>query len=98
MDTETGPEATAASEEQLARARRRVATLKGFYIHLFAFVLVLAGLTIINAVTGGPWWVLWVLLGWGIGVLAHALAVFAKPLRIITDWEERKLKELLNQR
>lgn len=98
METGTGPHAPAASEEQIARARRRVAALKGFYIHLFIFVLVLAGLTIINAAAGGPWWVLWVLLGWGAGVLAHALTVFGQSSRAIAGWEERKLKEFLNQR
>jgi hypothetical protein len=97
MPTETAPAAPAASEERLARARRRVAALKGFYVHLFIFALVLTGLTIINAAAGGPWWVLWVLLGWGIGVLAHGLTVFGQSSRVLADWEERKLKEYLDQ-
>ena len=84
--------------ERLAHARRRVEALKGFYLHLFIFALVLAGLAIINAAAGGPWWVLWVLLGWGIGVLAHAFAVLGQGSRVIDDWEERKLKEFLDQR
>ena len=63
---------------KLARARRRVAAIKGFYVHLLVFALVLAGLFAINAVSGGPWWVLWVLFGWGIGVVAHGLAVFGR--------------------
>jgi hypothetical protein len=99
MQTQSGPAAPPASEEQrLARARRRVAALKGFYIHLFVFVLVLAALTIINAAAGGPWWVLWVLLGWGIGMLAHGLTVFGQSSRVIADWEERKLRQLLDER
>ena len=61
---------------KLARARRRVAAIKGFYVHLLVFALVLAGLFAINAVSGGPWWVLWVLFGWGIGVVAHAIGRF----------------------
>jgi hypothetical protein len=97
MPTETAPASPAASEERLARARRRLEALKGFYVHLFIFVLVLAGLTIINAAVGGPWWVLWVLLGWGIGVLAHGLTVFGQPSRALADWEERKLKEYLDE-
>jgi len=39
-------------EARLARARRRVAALKGFYIHLSVFVLVMAGLAVINLLTG----------------------------------------------
>ncbi|HEX6001260.1 MAG TPA: 2TM domain-containing protein [Hyphomicrobiaceae bacterium] len=87
---------TAVDEERLARAKRRLAALKGFYTHLFIFILVMACLAIINAAVGGPWWVLWVLLGWGLGVIAHGLTVFGQTSRRIADWEERKLKELLD--
>jgi fatty acid desaturase len=88
----------APDEERLARAKQRVAALKGFYIHLFVFAMVMAGLAIINLATGGPWWVLWVLLGWGIGVIAHALTVFGHTSRLLADWEERKLKQFMDER
>lgn len=84
-------------EVKLARARRRLAAIKGFYIHLFVFVVVLAGLFVINVAAGGPWWVLWVFFGWGIGVVAHALTVFGHAPQAIADWEERKLKQLMNE-
>jgi fatty acid desaturase len=84
-------------DEKLARARRQVAAIKGFYVHLFVFAAVLALLAIVNAATGGPWWVLWVLLGWGIGVLAHALLVFAGSSRRVAEWEERKARELADR-
>jgi fatty acid desaturase len=84
-------------EERLARAKRRIAALKGFYIHLFVSALVLAGLAGVNLATGGPWWVLWVLLGWGIGVLAHALTVFGQTSRAIAAWEERKMREFMEE-
>lgn len=84
-------------EERLARARQQVAALKAFYIHLFVFAVVLLLLAIINAATGGPWWVLWVLLGWGIGVLAHGLFVFAGSSRAVADWEQRKVRELADR-
>jgi hypothetical protein len=86
---------TAADAVRLAEARRRLAALKGFYIHLSVFVLVLAGLLIINSLTGGPWWAVWVFLGWGLGVLAHALALWARGSRSVAAWEERKLKAYL---
>ena len=85
-------------EERLARARRRLAAIKGFYAHLFVFVVVLAGLFVINALAGGRWWVLWVLFGWGIGVAAHALAVFGRAPHMVEEWEDRKLKQLMNER
>jgi fatty acid desaturase len=84
-------------ELRLTKARRQVAAIKGFYIHFFIFVLVMLGLAAINLSVGGPWWVLWVLLGWGIGVLAHALTVFGHTSKRIADWEERKIRQLTSQ-
>jgi hypothetical protein len=89
---------SAPDDERLARARSRVAALKGFYVHLLVFALVLAALFLINLATGGPWWVLWVLLGWGIGVIAHAATVFGQASRAIAEWEERKLRQFLDER
>lgn len=43
----------------------------GFHIHAFAFVVTMVLLVAINIWKGPPYWVLWVLLGWGLGVLTH---------------------------
>jgi len=96
-DTAPQPSAPAAphKDERLARAKRRVAALKGFYIHLLVFAVVLTGLFAINFLTGGPWWVLWALFGWGIGLLAHAIAVMARTPKTIADWEARKLRQYM---
>lgn len=48
-----------------AKARR------GFQIHAFVFVATMVLLVIINFTTGGPWWVQWPFIGWGIGLVAH---------------------------
>ena len=96
METATPAPPTAPDEERLAQARRRVEALKAFYTHLIVFALVLAGLTIINVVTGGPWWVQWVLLGWGVGIIAHALTVFGQTSRAVAEWEQRKLREFMS--
>ena len=99
MHQAPAPEAQRAMsrDDKLARARRQVAAIKAFYVHLFVFAAVLLLLAIINAATGGPWWVLWVLLGWGIGVLAHALFVFVGSSRQVAEWEERKARELADR-
>jgi uncharacterized membrane protein len=53
----------------------------GFYIHLTVYLAVNALLVCINLLTTPDrLWCQWPLLGWGIGLLAHALAVFALPL------------------
>src|SRR5687768_13146954 len=82
---------------KIARAKRRVAAIKGFYVHLLVFVLVVAGLFAINAASGGAWWVLWVLFGWGIGVVAHALAVFGRAPQAVAEWEKRKVDQIVNE-
>lgn len=43
----------------------------GFHVHAFAFAMTMVLLAAINLVKGPPYWVLWVLLGWGMGVLSH---------------------------
>ena len=43
----------------------------GFRIHAIVFVPGIATLLIINLLTGPPYWVQWVLLGWVIGLVSH---------------------------
>ena len=80
------------------QARRRVLQLKGFYSHLASFVVVNAGLVVINLLfTPGYLWFLWPLFGWGIGLLSHAAGVF-RPFRLFArDWEERKIREYMDK-
>jgi 2TM domain len=81
--------------EKLVRAQGQVEAITGFYIHLVVFVLVMVLLFFINwKVLDELWWVQWPLLGWGIGVVAHALAVFGQQPRFITNWQLRKIKQL----
>lgn len=48
---------------------------RGLRIHAIAFVPSMLLLSIINLWTGEPYWIVWVLLAWGTGLLAHWLAV-----------------------
>jgi len=92
-----GAEAPLSPEDKLAKAKQQVAAIKGFYLHLFVFAAVVVGLAIINAATRGSWWVQWVFLGWGIGVLAHAAFVFIGNSGLVTEWERRKTRELIDR-
>jgi hypothetical protein len=53
----------------------------GFRIHAIAFVLSIALLLVINLLTGPPYWVLWVVLGWGIGLFCHWFFVLGPGAR-----------------
>ena len=81
--------------EKIARAQRQVEAITGFYIHLTVFVLVMVLLLVINLTFLDEfWWVQWPLIGWGIGIVAHGLAVYGQPPRFIANWQLRKIKEL----
>lgn len=84
-------------QERRERARQRVAEIKGFYTHLIIFIGVLAVLFAINVTSGGSWWIQWVFLGWGIGVAAHAFAIFGRTPGFISRWEKRKIEEYMNE-
>ena len=80
------------------RARRRLRAEKGFYVHLVIYVIVISGLFVINALTGhGRWWFVWPAIGWGIGLTIHALSTFGMISLLGRDWEERRLKELVEE-
>jgi hypothetical protein len=88
------PGAQAAAE---ARARRRLAAEKGFYVHLATYVIVIGSLFLMNAVSGSRWWFVWPALGWGIGILVHALVTFGLIGFMGREWERRRLNELIEE-
>lgn len=62
----------------------------GFWIHLGCYILVISGLAVLNYQRNPDnLWVLWVAGGWGIGVIAHALAFFTKRGTMIDRTEAR---------
>lgn len=83
--------------EKLERAKRKVTALTAFYIHLLIYVLAMLLLLFINVATGSVWWVQWPLLGWGIGIAFHALAVFGPAPNFVRRWQARKVKEMMDK-
>ena len=66
-------------DADLRRLAIRRADMKlGFRAHLMAYAIVNAGLFLINMVTTPEHlWFYWPMIGWGLGLAAHAAAVFA---------------------
>jgi transcriptional regulator with XRE-family HTH domain len=84
-------------DEALALAHVR--KIKGFYVHLAQYVVIVGGLAIVNLVTfPGYLWVGWVAMGWGIGVVAHGLRVFDKVPFLNGQWEKREVEKFLGRR
>ena len=60
-----------------ARARKRATDKLAFYNHFIVYVVVIAGLYVMNWVTLPEYfWAKWAALGWGIGVAIHGVAVY----------------------
>jgi hypothetical protein len=85
-------------QDAYRRARRRVREIRGFYVHVAVFVTVNFLLHLINFVaTPKVYWAFWPLVGWGIGLLAHGLAAYRWMPFLGKDWEERKIRELMDK-
>jgi hypothetical protein len=76
------------------RAKKRVEELKGFYINLISYCIVIPTSAIINYNTfWGFQWFWFPMLGWGMGLSFHAFGVFGYG----KSWEERKIQEIINK-
>jgi 2TM domain len=79
-------------------AKKRIGAMRGVYLHAAIFAVVMIGLVGLNLYTGGAMWSLWPMAGWGIGLAAHAAAVFGRMPKAVSTWEQRKLRELTERR
>ena len=90
------------SESQSAEeilAFNQVRKLKDFYIHLAQYVLVIAVLTVVNALTTpNRWWVQWVIIGWGIGVFSHWLEISERFGLFGSKWEKEQVEKRLGRK
>lgn len=80
------------------QAKKRVEALSGFYTHLTVYVVINLFLFLLDIFTSpGNLWFYWPLLGWGVAVVVHALSVFGSGRLYGTDWEERKIRKIMEQ-
>ena len=96
-------------EQSYIRAKKRVKAIKGFYVHFIVYVLVnifISGIIIFglmqsdyslnSAFSNFGVYSTWVF--WGIGIFFHWLGVFGfKSIGFGSDWEEKKIKELMEK-
>ena len=89
---------TAEADRQEAEAFRYVRRLRGFYVHLFQYLFVNLGLVALNLIfMPHRLWVLWVIGGWGIGLLGHALSVFRPFSFLGPEWERQQVEKRLGR-
>lgn len=86
------------NEKLEAEAFEYVRRLRRFYQHCLRYVLVNAILVAVNLVhTPERLWVLWVIGGWGLGLLLHAFCVFGPDWMLGPDWEKRQVEKRLGR-
>ena len=81
------------SDEQRDSAISRIRAKRGFWVHFTIYLVVNALLVAVWALTyTGYFWPAWVMLGWGIGVVAHALGVFVGERPISEERIQREIR------
>ncbi|BDB53535.1 2TM domain-containing protein [Flavobacterium ammonificans] len=84
-------------------AVKKVKKLKGFYTHALVYVVINIMIVIANVQNLDPgesyfqFKNFFTAFFWGIGLLAHAMGTFIPYFILGKDWEERKIKELMEK-
>lgn len=90
-------------EQKYLRAKKKVKSVKGFYVHLMVYLLVNVFLILSKALSHGGWQVFWewqsyyTVIFWGIGLAFHAFGVFGIDFLLGKNWENRKIKEFMDK-
>ncbi len=90
-------------QEKYKRAAKRVKRIKGFYSHLLVYIVINLMIVVINVqnLEDGESYFQWqnfTTLGfWGIGILVHALSVFMPDFIMGKNWEEKKIREIMDK-
>lgn len=96
-------EAQYGEDSRYEAAAKRVKRIKGFYTHLFVYLVVNIMIVILNIQDlkeGESYFQLknfFTAICWGVGLLAHGLRVFGYDLFFGRDWENRKIKEYMDK-
>ena len=82
------------SDKEVRNIRESV---RGLRIHAFTYGAVNLGLFFINMLTSfGTWWFVFPLLGWGIGLAAHAFVVLEPGFG--QNWEDKMVERISQKR
>lgn len=84
--------------EKYQKAKKQVEEIKGFYVHLLVYVVVMCVLVFINLkYTPEHLWFVYSMLGWGLGLFFHAVKVFNWFPFMSKNWEEKKLQQYMEE-
>lgn len=79
--------------ERYQKASKKVKEIKGFYIHLICYVIVIALLMLLNIRnTPEHLWFFYPMIGWGVGLIGHAIGVFGTDTLLVKIGKSEKSK------
>jgi len=85
------------ADEALALAKVR--KIKGFYLHVIEYVLIIGFLAIMNVLfVPGRLWVVWAAIPWGLALALQGLRVFDKIPFLNGEWERRAVEKYLGRK
>ena len=80
------------------KAKSKVREIKGFYYNLMCYCIIIPILICVNLSTRPEFhWFWFSLCGWGTGLVFHGISAFGYIPFVGKDWEDRKLKELMEK-
>ena len=84
-------------EKRYMKAKERVQAIRDFYGNFIAYCIVIPFLWWLNFRTTDFLWAFFPTLGWGFGVVAHAMEAFGYNPLWGKRWQERKIRELMEK-
>ena len=84
-------------DKRYEKAREKVEAIKAFYGNLVSYLIVIPLLAYLNYRTTDFPWIIFPTLGWGFGLLAHGMEAYGYSPFLGKNWEERKIKELMDK-
>ena len=85
-------------DSKYQNAKKRAGEIRDFYTHLGIYVLVNLLLFLIDITTSPDvLWFYWPLLGWGIGMVLHAVRVYGFGRWFGPDWEEKQITKIMDE-
>jgi hypothetical protein len=85
------------SSKKYDRAKKQVEELKGFYIHFSIYLIMVPVFIYLNYISTSFPWALFPIVGWGAGVIGHAMEVFGYNPFLGKGWEERQIRKYMNE-
>lgn len=80
------------------KAKDKVKEIKGFGYNLLSYCIMIPVLIVINLKFSPEFhWFWFSILGWGTGLLFQGMSAFGYIPFLGRDWEDRKLKELMDK-